>query len=521
MISPVFLVGISGHRRLPHPERIGPALEKALSDLFARAAQVGGRIELFSSIAYGADMIAVETARAMKIPVHIVLPKPIENHDETQTLALDEGFAADFWKDGVFLKDLWDRAWKQIKDARDGVDGGTLRLVRGAQTSPECYYDAGVQVLDSSDALIVVWNGQPALGLGGTTDCVDLARERRLPLVIIDPVTGACDAERMDTFATVEDEGLKIMAQLAHDACLEDRHEPMTVPAARIVLSKVADSRGKRFRNSLVHIILLHGIATAVAAIAASYGQASPYMWLLVGFAAVELVLVSRAVWKQWLLHHDHEQWMTTRFACEIIRGIKDAGHLLDPLTPLIARHQPQWRRFATAVSIHYFREKPKASWTDERERYLSHRVKDQIAFFDDRQKKAAAIFHSSAKWTKNLGKAASLFVLGALVYKVMKATEQIHPEGFLAIVSLIAFTLFPIFLPLAVGLAVSLRNALDAGRRTYRYAEMVLRLTEARIVISSLKTASSTRRAIAATEEILIDELNEWHLAEKQNGGH
>lgn len=521
MISPVFLVGVSGHRHLPHPELIGPSIEKALTDLSARAAQVGGRIELFSSIAYGADTIAVETARAMKIPVHIVLPKPIENHDETQTLALDEGFAADFWKDGVLLKDLWDRAWKQIKDARDRVDGGTLRLVRGAQTSPECYYDAGVQVLDSCDLLIVVWNGQPALGLGGTKDSVDLARERQLPLIIIDPETGVSTDERLDTFATVEDEGLKTMAQLAHDACLEDRHEPMTVPAARIVLSKVADSRGERFRNSLVHIILLHGIATAVAAVAASYGQASPYKWLLVGFAAVELVLVSRAVWKQWLLHHDHEQWMTTRFAGEIISGLRDVGDLLDPLTPLIARHHPQWRRFATAVAIHYYREQPKVSWIEQRKQYLSHRIKDQIAFFDDRQKKAAAIFRSSAKWTKNLGKAASLFVLGALVYKVMKATGHVHPGDMLAIVSLIAFTLFPIVLPLAVGLAVSLRTALDAGRRTYRYAEMVQRLTEARSVISSLKTASSTRRAIAATEEILIDELNEWQLAERQNGGH
>lgn len=521
MITPVFIVGISGHRSLPHPDLIGPAIGKALTDLSVQAAQVGGRIELFSSIASGVDTIAVETARAMKMPVHIVLPKPIENHDETQTLALDEGFAADFWKGGVFLQDLWDRAWKQIKDARDGVDGGTLRLVRGAQTSPECYYDAGVQMLDSSDALIAVWNGKPSQGLGGTKDCVDLARERQLPLIIIDSETGASDAERLDSFATVEDEGLKAMIRLAHDACPEGRHEPMTVPAAKIVLSKVADSRGKRFRNSLVHIILLHGIATAVAAIAASYGQASSYKWLLVAFAAVELVLVSRAVWKQWLLHHDHEQWMTTRFASEIIRGLKDAGHLLDPLTPLIARHHPQWRRFATAVAIHYFRDRPKTSWTEERERYLSHRVKDQIAFFDDRQSKAAAIFHSAARWTKNLGKAATLFVLGALVYKVMKATEYIHPEGILATGALIAFTLFPIFLPLAVGLAVSLRNALDAGRRTYRYAEMVLRLTEAQALIASLKTASSTRRAIAATEEILIDELNEWHLAEKQNGGH
>ena len=102
-----------------------------------------------------------------------------------------------------------------------------------------------------------------------------------------------------------------------------------------------------------------------------------------------------------------------------------------------------------------------------------------------------------------------------------MKATGHVHPGDMLAIVSLIAFTLFPIVLPLAVGLAVSLRTALDAGRRTYRYAEMVQRLTEARSVISSLKTASSTRRAIAATEEILIDELNEWQLAERQNGGH
>lgn len=41
--------------------------------------------------------------------------------------------------------------------------------------------------LDLADALIAVWDGEPARGYGGTADVVDLARTRGLDVTVIWP----------------------------------------------------------------------------------------------------------------------------------------------------------------------------------------------------------------------------------------------------------------------------------------------------------------------------------------------
>jgi hypothetical protein len=49
------------------------------------------------------------------------------------------------------------------------------------------YMDGGLRVLDEIDLLVAVWDGQPARGLGGTAQIVDVAEERRLPVTVIWP----------------------------------------------------------------------------------------------------------------------------------------------------------------------------------------------------------------------------------------------------------------------------------------------------------------------------------------------
>ena len=534
MISPRYIIGISGHRSLPDPSIITGSIRQALAQFADATLKVNGTIELCSSIAYGADTVAVETARDMGIPVHIILPKPVETHDETAQLALDEGFAADFWKDGQFLQNEWDRAYKQIQDARTGTNSGTLRLVRGAQTSPECYYDTGVQMLDCCDAVIAVWNGKPAAGLGGTADVVDLARIRGLPLMIIDPATGAVSSERMDKFAHHQEPGITVLRELSqhvkkhHPAFAAAKGAkptfPMSISDAETYLGETAETLATHFRSSMLKIIRGHGLATGVAAITAVFSEdGSATRWILATLTLVECLFVFHATFKQRRLRsgRSHNAWLQSRFAAEIIRGLKDSENLLDPLAPLIVKHHPVWRRFAIAASLSLYHPNQRLHWSEEQKRYVESRLAGQIKYFTDKQRDAARIFYRASWWSSTLGTAAATFVFGALVFKVVKVAYPIQLDGWAKYGLILAFTLLPILLPLSVSLGLSLRNALDASRRTFRYNEMAARLRDAKALIESLKTASSTRRAIAATEEILIDELNEWHLAEKQNGGH
>ena len=55
------------------------------------------------------------------------------------------------------------------------------------EPSEEAFLDAGHRVVDNSDHLIAVWDGQPAAGKGGTADIVDYARQRGIEVRVVWP----------------------------------------------------------------------------------------------------------------------------------------------------------------------------------------------------------------------------------------------------------------------------------------------------------------------------------------------
>jgi hypothetical protein len=55
------------------------------------------------------------------------------------------------------------------------------------EPTEEAFMEAGKQVMDSSEMIVAIWDGQPALGLGGTGDAVDYARNQGKPVEVIWP----------------------------------------------------------------------------------------------------------------------------------------------------------------------------------------------------------------------------------------------------------------------------------------------------------------------------------------------
>jgi hypothetical protein len=212
MIVPRFIAGFAGHRELGNPTLIEEAIRKTWVNLQDRVTQIGGLLEMYSSVAYGADTLAVEAARAAGLPVHLILPKPVVMLPDGK-VDIQAGFAADFWGDGApgegpqFRERDWERALGRIIEARSGSAGGTLRLTRGSQNEPECYYDAGLDVLNNCDVLVAVWDGQGERGVGGTAQMIDYARIQKLPLLIIDAANGHISEKNLDAFASKEDPG--------------------------------------------------------------------------------------------------------------------------------------------------------------------------------------------------------------------------------------------------------------------------------------------------------------------------
>lgn len=541
MITPRYLAGFTGHRQLDNPDAVRTALASELASIKTRIEKAGGILEFYSSAAYGADAIACEEAEKLGIPVHIILPKPVVLDPVTGDLDRHEGFAADFWKGDSFLADEWQSTHRIIQTAESGAKGGTLRLATGTQTHPECYYDTGLQMLEAIDVLIAVWDGQPARGLGGTQHFVSLAEKAHMPRVIISPGGDKIERPDLDKLA-IGDESRKLI-QLVDQFSLRYQSQDKKLTEAEALFTRLdtcSELEAKEFRKGLVRIIKFHAFATLVAAIAALLPSDTSWKVFLSTLAAIELALVGWAYWRNRQLtdhhHGTHERWMQTRFATELMRALKDSCGLLDPLHPLIARHQPRWRRYAITVGLLLQRERGSGtSWSKARTDYLNDRLKNpdyhkgQLTYFTTKHAEAVPQFRKALTWGKWLGWAALIFVGGALIMKSCALAHLFTPPPPLSETPLaplswlfdIAFKFLPIALPLLSGMFIALRTALDSGRRSYRYSEVAQRLTTAAETLETLQTEASVRRTVAATEEILLDELVEWHLAEQQNGAH
>ena len=97
MLKPRYLVGFTGHRAGYDETLIRPALKAALEDLQKLAVQAGGELDLYASIAEGADTLCVEVARELGLAVHLLLPLP------------ESEFAKDFSS-----PQTWERSQRQI-----------------------------------------------------------------------------------------------------------------------------------------------------------------------------------------------------------------------------------------------------------------------------------------------------------------------------------------------------------------------------------------------------------------------
>lgn len=69
------------------------------------------------------------------------------------------------------------------------ADAEKVEVLQEHDTDEEAYYAAGRMVVDISDLLVLVWDGRPAAGLGGTADIAEYGRSRQKPIIHINPQT--------------------------------------------------------------------------------------------------------------------------------------------------------------------------------------------------------------------------------------------------------------------------------------------------------------------------------------------
>ena len=208
----MFVFRATGSSTAPHPQAWGfTKRSHAWRGKFAARAD---QRTLFVSATHGSDFLCIDVATELEMPVHIILPKPVIESAPGK-ISLTEGFAGDFlYEQGNFLKREWNKALAFVRKAQSCADDWTYRIVNGSLIDPECYYDAGVKVIEAADVFLAVWDRQSARGLGDTAEMVEHAEKLQLPTKICDPQSGLLEKLRCAGFSPANVEGQRLIESL-------------------------------------------------------------------------------------------------------------------------------------------------------------------------------------------------------------------------------------------------------------------------------------------------------------------
>ena len=150
-------MGITGHQRLEDPT----AWAWVASVIRDELTRVTPPLVGVTSLAVGADQLFAELVLDRGGVIHAVLPfADIERSFSPEHLAV----------------------------YRNLVSQATNEILTTPGTDEDAYLAAGHRVVDLSDIVLAVWNGNPAKGKGGTADVVAYAIRQGVPLIHIDPI---------------------------------------------------------------------------------------------------------------------------------------------------------------------------------------------------------------------------------------------------------------------------------------------------------------------------------------------
>lgn len=172
---PTLHIGAIGHRRLPRsdPAALEAASERLIGQIKRCAETVWSpdvRIRCVNNLAEGADTLLGEAALASGVMLLCPLPFPRDIYASEFALAeARTAFAA-----------LLERA-------------ETVVELDGSPGDPAAYLQAARVLLELSDLIVAIWNGEPERGVGGTGQIVREARQAGRPVLVIadDPPHGA------------------------------------------------------------------------------------------------------------------------------------------------------------------------------------------------------------------------------------------------------------------------------------------------------------------------------------------
>jgi len=477
---PLFhVLGFSGHRQVANPPGVARVIGEVLTALRTEAA---GEWIVLSSVAAGSDQLFVEQAKRIGCSWHAILPLP----------------RAEFAKD--FSAEEWGKVEGMLATAEH------VRVITENGTREDAYLDCGIETVNGADVLLAVWDGQPARGKGGTAEVVAYARDLGRPLVLIDANTLEVRRENFTKLKTDDAHfaALNNLPPVDQGWATNPFGAPAEVLAFQFKCDRAAMLGSPQFRLLIVGTVLLHVVATLVAAGGLAFGL----HW--VGLPWIKLTCLLGALGVAAILrhHHMHHNWVRCRLAAEFCRSALCTWGL-PRATPLFNDIDLTGMRELTRT-LHILHSRStftrQVGLEEFRATYLKSRIDDQLAYYRKQERKALPLL-------KRLRLGFAITTLLAIVCTALYAVDHtfhLHllSEGGEQLI----YAFLPITLPVIAAALISFVSINDLQRRVARYREMCAILEEGRTQLAHSPTWNTLERVVSRIERALLQEVLEWH---------
>ncbi|MEY2500413.1 MAG: hypothetical protein QOI07_747 [Verrucomicrobiota bacterium] len=471
----VWVVGLTGHRRLKNAEAVRALIREQMEALSGRAR---GRLAGCSSAAIGADTLFAETCAALNVPWKALLPfSPAE-------------FKTDF------SESQWSHASELLKGAVE------IEISGSAEDRTAAYLRCGLRTVDEADVVIAVWNGLPARGVGGTGDVVRYARQEKKPLILIHPETlqveHECLPEEFNDPVLDFLNGIAVARQEVHSNASGKAQVEHFFREVDAVATRIAP----RFRRWVAVSLLMNTAAVALTAAVIGLGLKSPLLdllaLLLVAAATLAIVYVKR--------QGAHETWIRCRVAAEMCRSALATWEFPTIVTPFWFQELPGLGRLGR--SLRYLRLSNTPANSDNvaavKEQYLATRIGHQIEYFRERSRS----LHLVLLVLTTLFWFFSLVAIGRGIFVATAGTRWFSPE-----LGRIISSFLPFALPLIAGCALSLISIFDLHRQLARSQDMRVRLLAFREQILQSNNMVTLQNAVEKVEKLFAEEFLEWFV--------
>lgn len=487
-------IGVVGHRWIPEDDPAArDAVDEALTTLWNLRSVTATRhtavdLTIVSSLAEGADRIAADVGVDRGARLEVVLPM----------------------EPGDFEEDF--SGASSIERFRDLMClAGQVTVIDEGSDRDAGYLHAGLRLVDTCDALLALWDGKPARGIGGTASIVDYADVSGVPVLWVEaargsgsftarprpdhPLPGRLPSPDPRSFAALDVfNSAHLMSAKARAVARIDPSHPLQPYFARADLLAIRYQRLLLRSSQVIYALAVVAVAAAAGGLA-FWDEARWVTWIeVVALGVITAVLLTGR--RMQLLR----RWLSARQFAERLR-------IAVVLRSVGSASPPQWGQAQQTGSwvesaieelwLSTPSRGPRPSLSELKRQVTDEWLLPQISYHRTAQHRAEHRHRISAPLTVGLF---ALSLLAALLHALGIFPQDSVPWAFISIVT-----------PAAAAALSGYVGQREYLRRAIRSRQTAEALTRAHSEVDHAEDEDDLQRIVGALEPELVAEAQDW----------